>query len=123
MAGVIPVTTLKRGPDDIDLSLCLFCQGNNKITLSLAKDDGKIRVQEVAIERRKLKDTNNMQTIDRIFNLIDFAKTSLLWHKGCYTKFTAEDKLNRLRKKASQLHTPNPSQQTQNDDQPRTSRS
>ena len=94
-----PVVSLKR-PSVVDYSLCIFCQTHtvNAIT-SNASDHGLITVRQAAGSRKKLRDSKNIDLINRLENALDSdeAKT-LVWHKMCYAHFTDRSKLARLQK-------------------------
>jgi len=78
-----PVVSLKR-PLSVDYSLCIFCQTYQaSVPLSQATDHGLAIVRNVADSRKKLRDTKNIDVIDRLENIFgsDMPKT-LVWHKG-----------------------------------------
>ena len=110
MASIIdPAVVLKRkhsdDDDDINYELCLICQQKSHEHLKAASEHGWQRVLSVAQEREQLNDTAYPIVIKNIHSIeqLDFSNTSLKWHKHCYSSFTAENKLQRLRKKQKTL--------------------
>jgi len=88
-----PVVSLKR-PLSVDYSLCIFCQTYQaSVPLSQATDHGLAIVRNAADSRKKLRDTKNIDVIDRLENVFgsDMPKT-LLWHRKCYGQFTDKPK-------------------------------
>jgi len=60
---------------------------------------GKSRVKVVAQQRWKLRDMKNADVLDRLNGLHqDFDSSDITWHRSCYSSFTSESKLERLRK-------------------------
>ena len=56
-------------------------------------------LKESSEERRKLRDTINTETIDRILSAFEGKKgEELHWHKRCYAKYTDKGKISRLRR-------------------------
>jgi len=94
-----PVVSLKR-PLPVDYSLCIFCQTHQaSVPLSQETDHGLAIVRNAADSRKKLRDTKNIDVIDRLENVFgsDMPKT-LVWHRKCYSQFTDKNKIERLRK-------------------------
>jgi len=82
----------------VDYSLCIFCQTHQaSVLLSQATDHGLAIVRNSADSRKKLRDTKNIDVIDRLENVFgsDMPKT-LVWHRKCYGQFTAKSKIERL---------------------------
>lgn len=104
-SSINPAVVLKRkhsdDDDDIDYELCLICQRKSQEHLKVASEHGWQRVLSVAQEREQLNDTAYPIVIKNIHSIehLDFSNTSLKWHKNCYSSFTAENKLQRLRNK------------------------
>lgn len=94
-----PVVTLKR-PSVVDYSLCIFCQNHTAgLITSKASDHGLATVKHATSSRRKLRDSKNIDLINRLENVLDSAEAkTLVWHKMCYAHFTDKSKLERLQK-------------------------
>jgi len=94
-----PVVTLKR-PSVVDYSLCIFCQNHTAgLITSKASDHGLATVKHATSSRRKLRDSKNIDLINRLENVLDSAEAkTLVWHKMCYAHFTDKNKLERLQK-------------------------
>jgi len=93
-----PVVSLKR-PLPVDFSLCIFCQTHQaSVPLINTTDHGLAVVRNAADSRKKLRDTKNVDVIDRLENVFssDVPKT-LVWHRKCYGQFTDKNKIERLR--------------------------
>ena len=104
MASVSPSASLKRKANDdqkIDYKLCIFCQVQSTEQLRTATDQGKQRVQDVARERGELNDDSDYIVLDQLQLILesDWCHKCIKWHHICYSKFTAKNKLDRLRKK------------------------
>ena len=72
-----PVVSLKR-PLPVDYSLCIFCQTHQaSVPLSQATDHGLAIAKNAADSRKKLRDTKNIDVIDRFENVLgsDMPKT------------------------------------------------
>ena len=97
-----PASIIKRKRQRIDTSSAgFFCQ-NNAGDLRTASAEGKARSRTRAVceQRRQLGDTSYMYVLDRL-NILsneDFDGLKLRWHKTCYSNFSSESKLQRLRK-------------------------
>ena len=60
---------------------------------------GLSSLKESSEERRKVRNTANTETIDRILNAVGTKKAEELhWHNSCYAKYTDKGKISRLRK-------------------------
>jgi len=84
----------------VDYSLCIFCQTHQaNVPLSQATDHGLAIVRNAADSRKKLRDTKNIDMIDRLENVFgsDMPKT-LVWHRNCYGQFTYKNKIEHLQK-------------------------
>ena len=94
-----PVLSLKRTLP-VDYSVCIFCQTHKpRDPVSKATDHGLTTVKNAAITRKKLKDTNNTDLINRLENVFDSAEArTLVWHRICYAHFTDKSKIERLQK-------------------------
>ena len=109
MEDIAPLISLKRKKGDLDhtnFKHCLFCQATDTEKLMLRSDEGKERVRVVARERESLMDTTYTSVIERFNNISEadwINANSVKWHKNCYSLFTAENKLQRLRAKLSRL--------------------
>jgi len=76
-----PVVSLNRTLP-VDYSLCIFCQTHQaSVPLSQATDRGLAIVRNTADSRKKLRDTKNIDVIDRRENVFgsDMPET-LVWH-------------------------------------------
>jgi len=97
-----PVYTIKRKRQqtDIDKTRCFFCHSSAG-NLRIASSEGKVRTWTVDQLRRKFGDTNYIDVLDRLENLSeeDFSAHEIRWHKACYSTFSSESKLCRLRNK------------------------
>jgi len=84
-----PIISLKR-PSPVDYSLCIFCQAHETRTnVSEATEHGVITVRNAACSRKKLRDSKNIDIIDRLEKAFESATAvSLVWHKPCYAHFT-----------------------------------
>ena len=84
---------------------CFFCGTGED--LRIASLDGKIRTWVVGVERQHLGDDSNAHVLNRLVSYTqeEFSALSLSWHKGCYSCFTSEDRLGRLRKKTESATT------------------
>ena len=95
-----PASIIQRKRQRIDTSsACFFCQ-NNAGDLRTASAEGKARTRAVGEQRRQLGDTSYVYVLDRL-NILsdeDFDGLELRWHKTCYSNFSSESKLQRLRK-------------------------
>ena len=105
MAGVTNVTSLKWKREDAtstNYKYCLFCQESNTGQLMSASCEGKKRVKDVALERARLKDTSYTFLLECFESITEEDwnnAENVKWHKICYSKFAAENKLQRLRNK------------------------
>jgi len=64
-----PVVSLKR-PLSVDYSFCIFCQTYQvSVPLSQATDHRLAIVRNAADSRKKLRDTKNIDVIDRLENV------------------------------------------------------
>lgn len=101
------IATIKRKSIDKDIdytNCCFFCQNHAPANdLRAASIDGKHRTTVVADQRRKLGDTANVDVLARLEMLSapEFEELEVKWHKSCYSNFTSEFKLCRLRKQRS----------------------
>ena len=109
---VSPVVSLKSKAPEASLEQCFICQSKKKDPLRSGSDEGKKRLREVAVLRRKFHDTDNSDIIDRIESLqsTEWTDLKVLWHKSCYSTFTSNDKINRLKEKLKALE-PNVSEE------------
>lgn len=94
-----PIVTLKR-PLPVYYNLCIFCQTHTStVILSKASDHGLATVRHATSTRRKLRDSKNIDLIDRLENVLDSPQAqTVVWHKMCYAHFTDKSKLERLQK-------------------------
>ena len=91
--------SLKRSAPVFSLSECIICQESKKDLLFSATVQGLRSLKESSKERRKVRNTANTETIDRIFNAVDTKKAEELhWQKRCFAKYTDKGKISRLRK-------------------------
>ena len=91
--------TLKRSAPPVSLVECIICQEAKKDVLFSATVQGLRSLKESSEERRKLRDTINTETIDRILIAFEGKKgEELHWHKSCYAKYTDKGKISRLRR-------------------------
>ena len=104
---VTPIGSVKRKKSTIhepDYTSCLICQegGSRGEKLSQATDDGKMKVQNAAAERTRLKDRTSLSILNRLKNMSEEDWSSeLKWHKTCYINFASESRLSRLRDRRS----------------------
>ena len=104
---VTPIGSVKRKKSTIhepDYTSCLICQegGSRGEKLSQATDDGKMKVQNAAAERTRLKDCTSLSILNRLKNMSEEDWSSeLKWHKMCYINFASESRLSRLRDRRS----------------------
>ena len=90
---------LKRSAPPVSLVECIICQESKKDVLFSATVQGLRSLKESSEERRKLRDTINTETIDRILSAFEGKKgEELHWHKRCYAKYTDKGKISRLRR-------------------------
>ena len=89
----------KRKAFPASLDVCFLCQSKKKETIRNGSQDGKKRLWEASEIRRKLHDTANIDIIDRIqsFPSETWTGLNILWHKSCYSSFTSQDKIDRLK--------------------------
>ena len=75
---------------------CQSCAGD----LRIATAEGKARTRIVCEQRRNFDDTSYADVLQRLETLSreDFEDLKVNWHKSCYSSFTSESKLSRLRK-------------------------
>ena len=95
-----PVSIIKRKRQRIDTSSAVFSVRINAGDLRTASSEGRARTRAVGEQRRQLGDTSYVYVLDRL-NILsneDFDGLALRWHKTCYSKFSSESKLQRLRK-------------------------
>ena len=91
--------TLKRSSPSLSFSDCIICQESKNDVLFNTTQQGLRSMKESSEERRKLRDTANTETIDRILNATETTNAEELhWHKSCYAKYTDKGKISRLRK-------------------------
>ena len=91
--------SLKRSAPPVSLVECIICQESKKDVLFSATVQGLRSFKESSEERRKLRDTINTETIDRILSAFEGKKgEELHWHKSCYAKYTNKGKISRLRR-------------------------
>ena len=91
--------SLKRSAPIPSLSECIIYQGSKKDILFSATEQGLRSLKKSSEERRKLRDTANTETIDRILNATDSNQAEEFhWHKSCYAQHTDKGKISRLRK-------------------------
>ena len=86
-----------------NLSLCLICQQKSNRALRNASEDGKEKLFKVANERKMLHDTNSIERTERIIGVLkdfvdDDEDVQVEYHHTCYSSFTHEKYLNKLRK-------------------------
>ena len=76
-----------------------YMPGVKKDILFSATEQGLRSLKELSDGRRKLRDTANTETIDRILNATDRNQAEEIhWHKSCYAQYTDKGKISRLRK-------------------------
>lgn len=105
-ATMDPVISLKR-PSPVDYSLCIFCQTHKaRKNLSEATEHGLTTLRNAACSRKKLRDSKNIDLIDRLENALDSATAvSLVWHRMCYAHFTDKSKIERLQRTQTEYST------------------
>ena len=82
----------------------MFCQEGPACgrELRTASEEGRCRVIEVSLERQSLNDISSEFFISRILNTTSENESEVSdtkWHHTCYSNFTHQGMLNRLRKK------------------------
>jgi len=100
-----PVAVIGRGRKrgsvalDIDWSTCFICQGNRKNEKTTKPTDvGLERFKDCVIKRQKYNDHEYISTLDRIQSIdVDDEKEHIVWHRGCYSKFTHANHIERLK--------------------------
>lgn len=93
------MTSLKRPAPPLSRGECIICLESNKDILFSVTEQGLRSLKESSEERRKLRDTVNTETIDRILNATERNKAEELhWHKSCYVKYTDKGKITRIKK-------------------------
>ena len=101
---VPPVAILKRKhiETETNLTLCLFSQAFSSDPLRIGTKEGKSRVSDVATDRQKFGDEQYTDTLDRLTYIsdADWNSSCIMWHKSCYSRFTARNLVDRLRNKA-----------------------
>ena len=79
--------SLKRSSHTLSFSDCIICQESKNDILFSGTQQGLHSLKESSEERRKLKDTANTETIDRILTAAETNNAEeLCWHKSCYAK-------------------------------------
>ena len=108
---VDPVASVKHKAATASLDMCFICQSKKKEAIPNGSDEGKRRLQEVSEIRRKLHDVASIEIIDRIQSVPPATLTdlSVFWHKSCYSSFTSQDKIKRLKSNVD-LETPETSE-------------
>jgi len=98
-ATMDPVLSSKRTLP-VDYSVCIFGQTHKpRDFASKATDHGLRTVKNAATTRKKLKDTNNTDLINRLQNVFDSAEArTFVWHKICYAHLTDKSKIEWLQK-------------------------
>ena len=67
------------------------------MVLSKASEHGLTTVKQAANTREKLRDSKNIDVIDRLEKVLDSPEAQgLVWHKTYYAHFTGNSKLERL---------------------------
>ena len=90
---------LKRSSPTLSFSDCSICQGSKNDILFSATQQGLRSLKESSEKQRKLRDTTNTETIDRILIAAEANNAEeLYWHKSCYAKNTDKCTISRLRK-------------------------
>ena len=93
-------TSLKRKTPDFETNISrsllpISQQSHNTKDLHIANQGIIGRVQEASALRRMYND-KNIDLLDRLDNVTDWS-LNYLWHKICYSTFTSENKINRLK--------------------------
>ena len=103
-----PVCIVKRKRKAISSieSLSCFFYISSKGDLRTSTRDRKSRTITVCEERRQLGDTSHVDVQHRLSMIAedDFYEDEVRWHKSCYTLFSSEIFLGRLRKKVKKSH-------------------
>ena len=74
-----------------------YLPGVKKDILFSPTVQGLRSLKESSEERRKVRNTANTETIDRILNAVGTEKAEELhWHNSCYAKYTDKGKISRL---------------------------
>ena len=84
-----------KSPSSVDYSLSIFCQTHKaRVPRSEASGHGLSTVRTAVCSRRKLRDSKNIDVIDRLEDVLDSAAAEKhLWHKMCYAHFTDKSKI------------------------------
>ena len=82
-----------------DYNLCIFCHANVKHDLPhQASEKGLTTVKHATNSRKKLRDLQNAEAIDRLETFFESKLTAtLVWHRQCYAEFTNKCKIDRIR--------------------------
>ena len=89
-------STKKRKPTS-DNNLCIICQESKKDSLEQKRQASLRTLKERAVQRRKARDINNYEAIQRIEEYsADDPESSVYAHKKCYSEFTNVTNIDRI---------------------------
>ena len=90
--------SLKRSTPAPSYENCIICQKFKRDTLYKASTQGLNSLRQSAEERRKCRDVDNTDKIDKIVNALETENQEKLhWHKSCFAVFTDKGKISRLK--------------------------
>ena len=73
----------------IDFDYCILCQETGNGELMVPGEKGINKLKQAMMRRKKLRDSKNRDTIERLETIMDPShETSLRWHRMCYSQFT-----------------------------------
>ena len=104
---VDPVVSIKWKAPSPSFELCLLCQCKKKESVRGGSKEGKERLRIVSEIRRKLHETATAEIINRVecFSSDVWKNLKVSWHKSCYSSFTSQNKIKRLKGK---MNSPEP---------------
>ena len=100
--GLIPVTSLKKQKGQ-DGKASFFCWGQGD--LRCPSEEGKNRIIEAAKETQRLNDEATSSFIKNILPVNGQEIPQFKFHHQCYSNFTHEGKIERLRRKHEESQT------------------
>ena len=91
-----PVINLKR-PLSVNYGLCIFCQTyKSRASLVPSSSKGLKKIENSTSSRRKIRDPNKIDMVDRVYNGLQGNSNKLVWHRKCYQDYTNRNKIARL---------------------------
>ena len=95
----------KKPRPSTDWSKCVFCKAKGKANLRSSTKEGVKRVIEAAAIRCDEESSKRLQP-----DLDKLLEYGAKWHKNCYSTFTSQEKLERIKQKQSVVDHPSSSQ-------------